>query len=86
MKVAEEFKVGESLVQSGGTLDAIVSINEIKYFGKVYNVFVQSNAPHKNVVLINGYLNGSAFFQNAGAKEMNRTIFRNNMTRGVFGK
>lgn len=86
MKVAEEFKIGEALVQSGGTLDPIVSINEISYFGKVYNVFVQSNAPHKNVVLINGYLNGSAFFQNAGAKEMNRTIFRNNMTRGVFGK
>lgn len=84
MKVADQFKVGEALVQVGGELDPIVSIDEIKHVGKVYNVFVQSDEVHKNILVTNGYLNGSAYFQNAGAKDMNRQLFRKNLTRGVF--
>lgn len=84
MKASGEFKVGEALVQVGGVLDPIVSITPIKYFGKVYNVFVQSSAIHKNILVTNGYLNGSAYFQNEGAKEMNRALFRQKLTRGVF--
>lgn len=86
MKSAGEFKAGESLVQLGGALDPITSITPIKHFGKVYNVFVQSDAVHKNILVTNGYLNGSAFFQNEGAKEMNRSLFRQTLTRGVFDK
>jgi FOG: PKD repeat len=86
MKKADEFKSGESLVQLGGSLDRITSIEEIKHFGKVYNLFVSSDEAAKNIVVTNGYLNGTAYFQNAGAKDMNRSLFRSNMTRGVFGK
>lgn len=86
MKKAGEFKAGEALVQLGGVLDPIESITPIKHFGKVYNVFVQSNAIHKNILVTNGYLNGSAYFQNEGAKDMNRSLFRQKLTRGVFDK
>jgi hypothetical protein len=86
MKTAEEFQVGESLIQLGGDLDKIMSITPYKHFGKVYNLFVESDDALTNIVITNGYLNGSAYFQNAGAKDMNRTLFRTNMTRGVFGK
>jgi hypothetical protein len=84
MKTAAEFQAGESLVQLGGSLDRIISINDVQYFGKVYNLFVQSNAVHKNIVVTNGYLNGTAFFQNEGASQMNRVMFRNRMLRGAF--
>lgn len=84
MKEAKEFVVGESLVQVGGKADAIVKIEPIKHQGKVYNVFVQSSAPHANILILNGYLNGSAYFQNDGAKELNRSLFRRNMTKGAF--
>jgi len=86
LKLASEFKSKDALVQLGGQLDPIVSITPVKYFGKVYNVFVQSNDVYKNILVTNGYLNGSAYFQNAGAKELNRVLFRQNMTRGVFDR
>lgn len=84
MKLSADFKVGESLVQVGGKLDPIVSITKVPYFGKVYNVFVKSSALQKNVVITNGYLNGTAFYQNEGAKHMNRALFREQLFRGAF--
>ncbi|WII73324.1 PKD domain-containing protein [Bdellovibrio sp. 22V] len=84
MRLSQEFKVGDDLVQVGGILDPIVSITPIKYFGKVYNVYVKSNAIHHNIIVLNGYLNGSAYFQNAGAKDLNRSLFRKTLTRGAF--
>jgi hypothetical protein len=84
MKSAGEFAVGESLVMLGGVLDPIVSITEVPYYGKVYNVFVKSAALHKNIVVTNGYLNGTAYFQNEGAQYLNRTLFRHALIKGVF--
>lgn len=84
MKVAKDFKVGDNLVQLGGVLDPIVSITPAKHLGKVYNVFVKSSAIHHNILVLNGYLNGSAYFQNDGAKQLNRSLFRKTMTQGAF--
>lgn len=84
LKLAEEFKVGENFVRLGGAPDKIISITETKHFGKVYNLFVQSADPMKNVVVTNGYLNGTAFYQNEGAKFLNRRVFQGRMTKGVF--
>jgi PKD repeat protein len=84
MQLSSEFKVGDSLVQLGGKLDQIVSIEKIVYHGKVYNVFVKSSAPQKNVVVTNGYLNGTAFYQNEGADAMNRDLFRDHLLKGAF--
>ncbi len=84
MKISGDFKVGESLVQLGGKLDPIVSIEKAVHHGKVYNVFVKSSDLRKNVVVTNGYLNGTAFYQNEGAKFLNRAMFRENLFRGAF--
>ena len=84
LKLAGDFKVGDDLVRLGGELDPIIGITEAKHFGKVYNVFVHSADPMKNVVITNGYLNGTAFYQNEGAKFMNRRVFQGRMIRGVF--
>ena len=86
LKVAKDFGVGEHLVQLGGALDRIVEINEVKHFGKVYNVFVKSASLHHNIVVTNGYLNGTAYFQNEGAKDLNRYVLRNRLIQGVFRK
>lgn len=86
IKTAEEFKVGENLVKHGGERDPIVSLNRITYQGKVYNVFVKSSEIHKNIVLTNGYLNGTAYFQNDGAQFLNRRLLRDRLLKGVFEK
>lgn len=85
MKLAESFKAGDHLVQLGGKLDEIKSITSINYHGKVYNVFVKSSEPLKNVVVTNGYLNGTAFYQNEGAVHLNRQLLKKKLTRGIFG-
>lgn len=84
MKEAKAFTSGDALVQLGGKVDKIVNIAKIRHSGKVYNVFVDSNDSHANILVLNGYLHGSAHFQNAGATELNRTLFRRNLTKGAF--
>ncbi|NCN41600.1 PKD domain-containing protein [bacterium] len=84
MWLASEFKVGDSLVMQGGLLDSIVSIEPSVHFGKVYNLFVESSDPKANVVSTNGYLNGTAFFQNEGADLLNHEVLRNQLIHGVF--
>ncbi len=86
MKQADQFKVGDSLVMLGGIADPIVSITSGNYHGKVYNVFVKSADLHQNIVVTNGYLNGTAFYQNEGTQYLNTAIFRQHLTQGVFGK
>lgn len=84
MKVANDFKVGDSLVKFGGQSDEIISIVPEVYVGKVYNVFVKSKSLHQNIVVTNGYLNGTAFFQNEGASQMNRNLFRREVLKGAY--
>jgi PKD repeat protein len=86
MKVASDFKVGDSLVKLGGQLDQIVAIDEVQHYGKVYNLFVQSADPKHNIVVTGGYLNGTAFFQNEGAVNLNKQILRNRLTQGIFSR
>ncbi len=86
MKQAKEFKVGDNLLQLGGKLDTIASITEAKHFGKVYNLFVKSNDLKKNVVVINGYMAGTAFYQNEGTQELNRDLFKKRLLRGAIEK
>lgn len=84
MDTAEKFKAGDSLVALGGGLDPIRSIESLMYYGKVYNVFVKSSVPQENILVTNGYLNGSAFFQNEGAGNMNKSLLRKKLTKGIF--
>ena len=84
MKLASDFKEGEFLVRHGGLLDQIVSITPSVHVGKVYNLYVESSDPKSNVVSTNGFLNGTAFFQNEGSEMMNHEVLRKQLTRGAF--
>ena len=84
VKLAETFKVGDSLVRLGGHLDQIVAIDHEVHYGKVYNLFVNSASLQENVVVTGGFLNGTAFFQNEGAKNMNREVLRTKLVRGIL--
>lgn len=76
MRSANTLRVGESLVKMDGVSDVITSIEEYTYTGKVYNVKPTSNNPSENIVVAQGFLNGSVYFQNEGIKEMNRLALR----------
>lgn len=76
MRSADTLKVGESLVKMDGDPDRIVSIESTDYFGKVYNVSLASQDPAENIVVAQGYLNGSVYFQNEGLGLLNRLALR----------
>ena len=84
IKLADTLNVGENLVKLGGIKDEIISIEQTRYFGKVYNVFVNSDDLKRNIIVTNGYLNGTAFFQNEGAQFTNRQIFKRSLTRRIW--
>lgn len=84
MQSADQFKKGDNLVALGGQLDPIVKIEKIVHFGKVYNVFVKSAAIQNNVIITNGYLNGTAFFQNEGTMYLNRKLLRDQLIKGAL--
>ncbi|MBL7689506.1 MAG: PKD domain-containing protein [Bdellovibrionaceae bacterium] len=86
MRLASDFKVGDNLVRIGGKRDPIVAIESTKHIGKVYNLFLNTSEPKRNIVVTEGYLNGTAFFQNEGSDQLNRQLLQKKLTRGVFAK
>jgi len=83
LKLVQDLKVGDKLVQRNGQPDVITEIRDTKYFGKVYNIFTQSSSPQHNIVFINDYMSGSAMFQNEAANLINRRILRSKLINGV---
>jgi len=76
MREAETLSAGESLVRTDGTADRIVQISVEPYFGKVYNVAPQGDNLQENIVVAEGYLSGSSWYQNDGAENLNRFVMR----------
>jgi len=76
MRSADTLKLGESLVQEDGTLDPIQAIEKKTVFDRVYNVSVVGEDPMEQIVLAQGYLNGSIHYQNEGVKDLNRQLLR----------
>ncbi|WNG20725.1 Hint domain-containing protein [Cystobacter fuscus] len=84
LRKAKEFIVGEHLVKQDGSLDKIVTIEERAYYGKVYNLRPVSRDLTSNILVAEGYLNGSARFQSEYVEELNRLILRNNVPDDVI--
>lgn len=73
------FAVGDNLVKQDGSLDQIVSIDEDMWFGQVYNLKPVSTDLTSNILIAQGYLNGSGRFQSEFVEELNRIILRTNV-------
>ena len=84
VRTADSFKVGDSLVHYESGLDPIESISAIRYFGKVYNITPATEDLKSHIVVTQGYLNGSAYYQNDGANFLNRTILRRTLPEGLL--
>jgi hypothetical protein len=84
IKPAYNFYPGERLVQVGGLTEEIESIEVAHFYGKVFNVFVDSADAKGNLVVTNGYLNATPAYQDQDRSTMNRAILRHNLIQGVF--
>lgn len=73
---AVTLKVGDSLLRVEGWDDSIVAIEEQSYFGRVYNVQTEAVTLEGQIVVVEGFLSGSSWFQNDGKEYLNRPILR----------
>jgi hypothetical protein len=76
---AEKLIIGDELLKADGTPDMITEIEKTVHFGKVYNIKPASTVPVANILIAQGYLVGSARFQNDDIDYMNRVL----LFRGV---
>ena len=86
VKTADKFKVGDSLIHYQNGLDPIVSIGKDRYWGKVYNLAPNTKLPMSNILVAQGYLNGSSYFQNDGVDLQNRKLLRRSVPDRLIGK
>jgi hypothetical protein len=84
VKKARLFVAGEHLVKQDGSLDEIVSIEARQWYGKVYNLRPRSRELTSNILVAEGYLNGSGRFQSEFVEELNRIILRDNVPDEVI--
>lgn len=76
---ARSLRVGDLVVTDSGKLVAVVRLATEAYFGKVYNVMVDSREPVRHLVSAGGIVNGSSYFQNEGNDWLNRLLVRINL-------
>jgi len=76
---AETLTTRDQLVKADGKLDPIVHVEKTTFFGKVYNIKPMSEDLVSNVLIAQGFLVGSARFQNDDVNYMNRVL----LLRGV---
>lgn len=84
LKVAADFKEGDSLLTAEGEPDAITSITKEDYFGSVYNVRPQSLDYDQNLVIVQGFINGSDRFQNDWANSIGKSVLIKSIPDDLF--
>ena len=81
---AESLKKGDELLKADGTPDAVVQIEKTSHYGKVYNLKPESREHVSNILIAQGYLVGSARFQNDYIAYMNRVLLFRAMPEEVM--
>lgn len=86
MKRAEDLVIGESLVRENGSPDPVVSMVTTTEFTKVYNLRPTTTDLTSNILVAQGYLTGSARYQNEFVKYLNRVLLRHNIPSSVIAR
>lgn len=84
MVTAASLHVGDKLIRESGGTDSIVDIDRTTHFGKVYNIKPATNDLVSNVLVAQGYLVGSARYQNDDVGYINRVILGRAIPRDVL--
>jgi hypothetical protein len=84
VREAKDIKTGDSLVRSDGTPEQIIKVVNQDYFGKVYNVQPKGESAKGNIVIAEGYLSASNYYQNDGYELINERIFRSELPEEIL--
>jgi hypothetical protein len=83
VKTASQFQIGHGLVEQSGRRDEIVKIRKVPHFGKVYNLDTKSSDLKNKLVIAEGVVNGTSYFQNEGISKLNRILMRESVELGA---
>jgi hypothetical protein len=86
LKQAQDLVVGEALVRDTGKRDPIVSIAKADEFTKVYNLRPTTTDLTSNILVAQGFLSGSAAYQNEYLKYLNRVLLRQKIPANVIAR
>lgn len=56
MKQAQDLTLNNSLITSAGEADPITSINQVKYFGKLHNMYVDTPRLEQSLYIVQGLI------------------------------
>ena len=84
MKQAQNLVVGESLVREDGSPDPIVSTATKNEFTKTYNLRPTTTDLTSNILVAQGFMAGSARYQDEFLKYLNRALFRQGVPSDVI--
>ena len=79
VRSARQFQPGESLLREDGSRDVITRIEKDKWVGKAYNLQPITTDKVSNVLVAQGFLNGSLRYQNEWIEDVNRQLLRKNI-------
>ncbi len=60
---ARDLQIGDFLIKQNGQQDPVVSIENINYYGRVFNLSPNSTHPTENILVAEGFLIGSGAYQ-----------------------
>ncbi len=77
---ADTLRVGDRLVREDGSTDAITRIEQEDLYTQVYNVSPSALDRTSNIVIAQGYLNGSGRYQNEYVRYLNGIALRSSIS------
>ncbi|MBC7396250.1 MAG: hypothetical protein H7333_02310 [Bdellovibrionales bacterium] len=86
IKEAGQIALGDAFVKADGSVDPVVEIVPSSYYGYVYNFDIDSEEEADQLLVAQGFINGSVRFQNEDLVAVNRQILRTNIARSLVKK
>ncbi len=79
IRQASDVKIGDMLVRADGALDDVVRVTTENYSGRVFNVKPVTTDLRTNVIVAQGFLNGSVRYQNSYRDYLGRVLLRDTL-------
>lgn len=83
---AQDLKVDDELLRQDGTPERIVAVEKTTHYGKVFNIRPITRDQVSNILVAQGFLVGSARYQNEDVQYMNRIILQRDFPEDVLPK
>lgn len=76
---ARDFKVGDSMIRLNGKADRLVEVRNFMYKGSTRNVVPRSDMLTSNLIIAEGYITGSYWYETVGQRFMGQQILRQSL-------